>query len=393
MNTKFTFITTKEIVSILIENGANINYDDGKGRTPLMGCMGVDKDMASFLIEKGADVNYTGSFAFSNEDKEYFIKGGIDARYVNSLSTCTTTPLSEAIVLNDEETVSFLIEKGADVNLTESTNTKDNKEYSETMLQKAIYNGNKKIISLVLDAGAKINDNCQNSGTALITAIDTKSYDPEIVSFLIERGADVNLESAFHGMTPLAFAVSQNNKDAVLLLLKNGADPNKESSNFGTPLGIAFKAVNKEMCSLLLENGANSDEALCISAGMPNTEVAQFFLDRGADVNCESYNALTPLQCAIAVGTKEMVLFLISNGADINYETSRNVSDKIGARTSLETAIETGNAEMVSLLITYGADVNHKCKNGNTPLLFAARHQRAELVPILKEAGAKNDAR
>lgn len=375
----------KEIASILIENGANLNYDNGRGNTALMWtCLIEDKDMASFLIKKGADVNYIVYFTPSNEYKADLIKEGIDKKYLDYLKSGTVTPLSRSIDSNKEEMVSFLIENGADVNLAVSIN---NEEYSYTMLQKAIYNGNKKIVSLVLDAGAKINDNYQNRGTALITAVDTQNYDSEIVSLLIERGADVNLESAFNSHTPLTFAVAQNNKDAALLLLKNGADPNKRSINFGTPLGIAFKAVNKEMCSLLLENGANSDDALCISASMPNTEVAQFFLDRGANVNCESYNALTPLQCAVIAGTKEMVLFLISNGADVNYEISRP-SEKNAARTPLETAIETGSAEMVSLLITYGADVNHKCKNGNTPLLFAARHQRTELVPILKDAGA-----
>lgn len=375
----------KEIASILIENGANLNYDTGKGNTALMWtCLIEDKDMASFLIEKGADVNYVVSFTPSNEDKADLIKEGMDKKYLNYLSTGTATPLSRAIDSNKETMVSFLIEKGADVNLAVSIN---NEEYSYTMLQKAIYNGNKKIISLVLDAGAKINDNYQNRGTALITAIDTKFYDPEIVSLLIEREADVNLESAYDGHTPLTFAVTQNNKDAVLLLLKNGADPNKKSSKFGSPLMIAFQKVNKKMCSLLIENGANPDEVLCVAAAMPTTDVAQFFLDRGANVNCENSNGDTPLIAAICFRQKEMILFLISNGADVNFERSNSTETKI-PRTPLESAINIGDAEIVSLLITYGADVNYKTKNGNTPLLFAALQGKLDLVPILKEAGA-----
>lgn len=375
----------KEIASILIENGANLNYDTGKGNTALMWtCLIEDKDMASFLIEKGADVNYVVSFTPSNEDKADLIKEGMDKKYLNYLSTGTATPLSRAIDSNKETMVSFLIEKGADVNLAVSIN---NEEYSYTMLQKAIYNGNKKIISLVLDAGAKINDNYQNRGTALITAIDTKFYDPEIVSLLIEREADTNLESAYDGHTPLTFAVTQNNKDAVLLLLKNGADPNKKSSKFGSPLMIAFQKVNKKMCSLLIENGANPDEVLCVAAAMPTTDVAQFFLDRGANVNCENSNGNTPLTTAISFHQKEMVLFLISNGADVNFERSNSTEKKI-PRTPLESAINIGDAEIVSLLITYGADVNYKTKNGNTPLFFAALQGKLDLVPILKEAGA-----
>lgn len=136
-----------------------------------------------------------------------------------------------------------------------------------------------------------------------------------------------------------------------------------------------------------MENGANSDEVFCMAAGMANTEIAQFFLDKGADVNCANMDGSTPLIHAVSFSNKEMVLFLISHGADVNLEMSKP-SKQEAARTPLEAAIVTGNAEMVSLLTTYGADVNYKTKNGNTPLLFAALHKKTELVPLLKEAGA-----
>ena len=58
----------------------------------------------------------------------------------------------------------------------------------------------------------------------------------------------------------------------------------------------------------------------------------------------------------------------------------------------MESAIVIGSVEMVSLLITYGADVNYKTKNGNTPLLFAALHGKSDIIPLLKEAGAKANA-
>ena len=363
----------KEIATILLENGADINCCNC-AITPLRDAVHKnDKDMATFLLEKGANINYIASYSWVDN---------------NGTMSFTATALSEAVKSNNEEMVSFLIERGADVNLE----VNDNEEYYYTMLQEAVHVKNKKIVSLLLDAGADVNKNSQkNTGTALINAVDIKFYDPEIVSLLIERGADVNLESALSSHTPLTLAVSKNNKDAVLLLLKHGADPNKKSSKLGTPLMVAFIAVNREIISLLMKNGADSSEIFLIAAAMPKPDAAKFLLDNGADINCE-LSGQTPLISAICLSTKKMVLFLISNGADVNYETSGNVSDKTGARTPLETAIVTGNAEMVSLLITYGADVNHKCKNGNTPLLFAARHQKTELVPILKDAGAVSNA-
>ncbi|MDE5580564.1 MAG: ankyrin repeat domain-containing protein [Treponemataceae bacterium] len=380
-----------DIISLLIERGANIEHEVKNTYTPL-GCAVAykNKEIVSFLIEKGANIEYAAKYgvtplvqAINVEDKEIIsilIEKGADVNHVSKLKDTETTPLFIATSGNNaEEIVSLLIENGADVNLT-TTN-------GFNVLQKSICDRNKRLVLLFLDAGAEINKNSNKLETALLDAVDTQNYDSEIVSLLIEKGADVDLESAFNGHIPLTLAVSQNNKDAVSILLKNGADPNKKSSKFGTPLGIAFFAVNREMISLLMKNGADSSEIFYCAAAMPKPNAAQFLLDNGADVNCE-FSGQTPLISAICLSTKEMVLFLISNGADVNYETSGNVSDKTGARTPLETAIVKGNAEMVSLLITYGADVNHKCKNGNTPLLFAARHQRTELVSILKEAGA-----
>ncbi|MDE6718277.1 MAG: ankyrin repeat domain-containing protein [Treponemataceae bacterium] len=380
-----------DIISLLIEKGSNIEHEVKNTYTPL-GCAVAykNKEIVSFLIEKGANIEHAAKYgvtplvqAINVEDKEIIsilIEKGADVNHVSKLKDTETTPLFIATSGNNaEEIVSLLIENGADVNLT-TTN-------GFNVLQKSICDRNKKLVLLFLDAGAEINKNSNKLETALLDAVDTQNYDSEIVSLLIEKGADVDLESAFNGHIPLTLAVSQNNKDAVSILLKNGADPNKKSSKFGTPLGIAFFAVNREMISLLMKNGADSSEIFYCAAAMPKPNAAQFLLDNGADVNCE-FSGQTPLISAICLSTKEMVLFLISNGADVNYETSGNVSDKTGARTPLETAIVKGNAEMVSLLITYGADVNHKCKNGNTPLLFAAHHQRTELVSILKEAGA-----
>ena len=388
-----------DMVSFLLEEGANIEHEEKNGMTPLdrailgrsleYAAMGKNKEMISFLIDKGADIKHEDKFGMTpldlaiqignKETISLLIDKGADVNRILKENGIETTALFSAIDKKNAEIISLLLEKGADVNLTIMNGF--------SVLQKAITDKNKKLVSLFLDAGAEINRNSNEIETALQDAIITKNYEPEILSHLIERGADVNLESAYNGFTPLAFAIGQDNKDAALLLLKNGADPNKKSSKAGSPLMIAFQAVNKEMCSLLMENGANPADVLCAATMMPTTEVAQFFLDRGADVNCKGLGDKTPLMCAILFSNKEMVLFLISKGADVNSEVSEP-SEKNAARTPLEAAIVTGNAEMVSLLITYGADVNYKTKNGNTPLLFAALHQKTELVPLLKEAGA-----
>ncbi len=344
----------KEIVSLLIEKGANIEHETEDGFPPLQLAVG-DKEIVSLLIEKGANIEHESRNGF--------------------------TPLQHSIMKENKEVLSLLIERGA--------NIEHEAEDGITPLINAILKKNKEMVSTLLEKGVDIDHESKNGLTPLRFAI--AANDKEIVSLLIEKGADVNLESPYDGHTPLSIAVAQNNKDVVSLLLKNGADSNKKDREEGSPLMIAFSKGYKEICSLLMENGANSDEILWLAAVMQSTEVMQFFLDRGADVNCENSDGLTPLKCAILTNYKEMVLLLISYGADVNFERSRP-SEKNAARTPLESAIITGNTEMVSLLITYGADVNYKTKNGNTPLLFAALHGKSEIVPLLKEAGAVSNA-
>ena len=400
------------LVSLLLEKGADIECENEDGLTPLFAAATNGYlDIVSLLLEKGADFEHEGrngmtplEYAVRKKDKEIIsllLERGADIEHASEMGF---TPLIHAISGGNQEVVSFLLENGA--------NIEHETENEVTPLIHAVSEKNKEVVSLLLKKGANIEHETKKF-TPLTFAISDKNFETsdkskEIVSLLIEKGADINRESLHNGQTPLTLAIGQNKKDAVLLLLKNGADPNKRLKDNSSPLAIAFSAGTvsnmkisrngsplltdfsgnyREICSLLMENGANSDEVFCVAAGMANTEIAQFFLDKGADVNCANMNGSTPLMCAIPFSNKEMVLFLISHGADVNFEMSKP-SKKNAARTPLEAAIVTGNAEMVSLLITYGADVNYKTKNGNTPLLFAALHQKTELVPLLKQAGA-----
>ena len=349
-----------DIVSFLLEKGANIEHEGRNGMTPL-GCAVFEKnkEIISLLLEKGADINHGGK-----------------------------PLLFSAIRSKDKEMVSLLLEKGVDVYCT-----------SETYLDsERIYGSN----SMVNILGKKMKE----TATPLLEALNGDNYTPEIVSLLIENGVDVNRE-IWNGYTPLRFAIVQNNKDAVALLLNKGADPNNGNvlsfvvkSNFVNNKTV-YSLPDEDIASLLIDNGANPSDLLFFV----DVKIAQFALSKGADANYERFdktyrNFFVPLSWAIhtiqpssfiwtdyAQLQKEMVLFLISHGANVNHEISSQ-SEKNAARTPLEAAIVTGNTEMASLLITYGADVNYKTQNGNTPLLFAALHQKTELVPILKAAGA-----
>jgi len=119
------------------------------------------------------------------------------------------------------------------------------------------------------NASSYIGDiNSKNSieWTALhIACRNSKTFSSEeMVSFLLEKGADPNAKNN-NDNTPLHLAAGYSNEDSsletVYLLLKNGADPNAKDYDDETPLHIASRDSNYtsslETIALLLKNGAD----------------------------------------------------------------------------------------------------------------------------------------
>ncbi len=81
--------------------------------------------------------------------------------------------------------------------------------------------------------------------------------------------------------------------------------------------------------------------------------------------------------------SSEVIQFLIDSGADVNVLTDNGM-------TSLMYASRNRNPEVVQLLIDNGADVNAKDDDRWTPLMFASGYNSSpEVIQILIDNGAK----
>jgi ankyrin repeat protein len=123
-------------------------------------------------------------------------------------------------------------------------------------------------------------------------------------------------------------------------------------------------------------------------------EVVRFLVEHGADVNYQDFAEGHPLM--FAVERPEMLLFLISSGADVNLRLPH------GGETALHAAAVANAVEGARVLIHAGADVNAHVNNdagthlfsggaklwGETPLHFAAAYADRELIEMLLAAGA-----
>ncbi|KAI6417389.1 hypothetical protein MCOR21_011106 [Pyricularia oryzae] len=200
---------------------------------------------------------------------------------------------------------------------------------------------------------------------------------------LLEKGWDSYKAREEVKISPaLQIAVINKQEDMVKLLLRNGANPNKEPYGL-TPLDTAIKLGDIDMVELLLNHGANPNTErygstpLDTAIRLGNIAMVKLLLRNGANPNKEPYMS-TPLDIAIKLGDIDMVELLLNHGANPNKE-------RYGS-TPLDTAIKLGDIDMVKLLLNHGADPNNG-RYGLTPLDTAIKLGDIAMVELLRCAG------
>jgi len=122
---------------------------------------------------------------------------------------------------------------------------------------------------------------------------------------------------------------------------------------------------------------------LHFAAESGDVEVAEFLLSQGAEIDWEDRGGDTPLHRAVLNGGPEMVRLLLQHGPDLEVQNSYG-------RTPLHyVARETGSAELASLLLDAGSEVNVPDRFGGTPLGLAAWRGFGAMVDLFLDRGAQ----
>jgi ankyrin repeat protein len=121
--------------------------------------------------------------------------------------------------------------------------------------------------------------------------------------------------------------------------------------------------------------------ALEHAASVDDKEMIGWLLAHGANINTPVYE---PLRVAIKAGNRDLAEFLIEKGADVNAQPNHFHS-------MLHEAVRSHHNDMVELLIAHGADLNPKSKFGETPLDEAISSEQTDMVLVLRSHGAKAD--
>jgi ankyrin len=192
-------------------------------------------------------------------------------------------------------------------------------------------------------------------------------------------------------LNSLTYAAKKNNaKTMKHLLEKKNVDPNYGDKNEYSPMRIAIDGGHAELVKLLLDHGADPDidpgqfgrSPLAQACDRGELEIVKLILDAGADPD-EGGDGFTPLYFSAGRNNIEITKLLIQAGAKVNLGCPG-----FEKRTALIEAAQKGHREIVEYLVKQGADPNQVDENGVTPLKMAADSAETEVARILIRHGA-----
>ena len=127
---------------------------------------------------------------------------------------------------------------------------------TRTALQAAAISGDPATIKLLVDAGARVDEQPPDTPSALMLSVTQGSLDA--VRLLVAAGAEINRKDRA-GATALHAAAGANRIEIVEFLLREGADPSVRTEAGISPLGVALLSDAKDVAAQLIALGQRID--------------------------------------------------------------------------------------------------------------------------------------
>jgi ankyrin repeat protein len=258
---------------------------------------------------------------------------------------------------------------------------------------------------LLLGHGATIDAREKFGGQTALMWASARRH-PEMMEFLISKGADVNARSTDRnyqrhvtaegrpknldsgGLTPLLYAARENCKACVGVLLKNGVDLDLPDPDGVSPLLMAIMNANWDLARELIQAGADVNQWDIFGEAPLFTAIELRRRTDGGRASIDPPNKTDGLT---------IVKALLERGADPNMQlffkpaNIRGTTNTRGA-TPLIRAANGGDTEVVKLLLERGADATLYMADRQTPIhaVLAGRAtepQAMELIRVLHKAG------
>ncbi|KAL8766550.1 MAG: hypothetical protein Q9209_006693 [Squamulea sp. 1 TL-2023] len=247
-------------VSLLVDQGADMYVQDCNNKTPLdtfyenYFITSGEKRMEALLplFEKYDVFDHWNLrqihliiLGWSSVDLTTYLSISIDEADV--YDSWGRTPLMWAAWRGDSESVSILLDHGADPQATSFD--------GNSVLIYATYGGDLECMNLILNTGADIN---HMSNSILTPAMGGSQLgdNPAIAKVRLMRGAAIEA-SRHQKFTPLYVAALTNKVESLAFLLDCGASTEWSDWNCSDPLSLAISFSNHRMAEALIIHGAN----------------------------------------------------------------------------------------------------------------------------------------
>ncbi|XP_062377567.1 ankyrin repeat and SAM domain-containing protein 6-like [Sardina pilchardus] len=209
-----------------------------------------------------------------------------------------------------------------------------------------------------------------------------------MVRLLLEWGADATFAQKCTGWSALMLATAAGKVSVAQQLVERGAHPDHLNALAKTAFELALQLKHKEVKNYLdaitTVRPQSDDEKrrpdIFRALKLGNTQLVREILDEEpAQVNVANADGASPLMLAAVSGHLEMVQLLADHSADTDKQ------DTVHGWTALMQATYHGNKDVVKYLLGQGADVNLRAKNGYTAfdLVMLLNDPDTELVRLL----------
>ena len=248
----------------------------------------IDQDNADVVREH---------MEFGTDPNETFIPPGIPFAGASALHL--------AVLKNNRETAQVLLDNGADINI------RARDEFGGPPLEWAVFFGIKDMGVFLVESGADVNARNGFGTTPLDAAgADDSFASGEDLNELKENRAFLkkylSARGGKSGLPPISLleAIDQDDAEVVREHMESGTDPNEAF----VPPEFPFAGAS----------------ALHLAVLKDNREIAQVLLDNGADINIRARDVFkgSPLEWAVFFGIKDMGVFLVESGADVNAKNA-----------------------------------------------------------------------
>ncbi|KAJ3429284.1 ankyrin repeat-containing protein [Anaeramoeba flamelloides] len=317
-----------EIVKLILEGGANPNYEDKKHRSALQYCalMNNDTNVLTALLDFGADPNCN--------------YGEVSPIFLHLCGKKV-----------DKNVIDILLKNGADVNYHKMVPNLEPKQleqignnYVEILLKKKIIKY--EIIDVFLKYGIKMDS--ENKTSSPLTFICKRPDFPiETLKKIYENCTNKNFTDS-KGNTILHLATNplKRNFELMKLLLENKHDPNVKNLIGFTPFHLLCKQKKITM------------------------EEIQLFLKFNTDINLQSdemqRQIYSPFRLILENSADEnIIMYFLENGADPNDNVSLALAIKMDAP-----------LKIIKTMVENGAEINPTLRPGQTPPIHMCKFNK-----------------